>query len=85
MIGVAVLGFGVVGSGVVELIEKNAETVNRGLAEEIRVKKILDIRDFEGHKYQDLFTKDFEEILNDDEIKIVVETIGGKEPARTFT
>ena len=85
MIGVAVLGFGVVGSGVVELIEKNAKTVNKGLEEEIRVKKILDIRDFEGHKYQDLFTKDFDEILNDDEIKIVVETIGGKEPARTFT
>lgn len=85
MIGVAVLGFGVVGSGVVELIEKNAKTVNRGLNDEIRVKKILDIRDFEGHKYQDLFTKDFEEILNDDEIRIVVETIGGKEPARTFT
>ena len=85
MIGVAVLGFGVVGSGVVELIEKNAKTVNKGLEDEICVKKILDIRDFEGHKYQDLFTKDFDEILNDDEIKIVVETIGGKEPARTFT
>ncbi len=85
MIGIAVLGFGVVGSGVVELIEKNAKTVNKGLADEIRVKKILDIRDFEGHKYQDLFTKDFDEILNDDEISIVVETIGGREPARTFT
>ena len=85
MINVAVLGFGVVGSGVVELIEKNAEAVNKGLEEKICVKKILDIRDFEGHKYQDLFTKDFDEILNDDEISIVVETIGGKEPARTFT
>lgn len=85
MINVAVLGFGVVGSGVVELIEKNAEAVNKGLDKKIRVKKILDIRDFEGHKYQDLFTKDFDEILNDDEISIVVETIGGKEPARTFT
>ena len=85
MINVAVLGFGVVGSGVVELIEKNAETINKGLKEQIKVKKILDIRDFEGHKYQDLFTKDFDEILNDDEISIVIETIGGKEPARTFT
>ena len=85
MINVAVLGFGVVGSGVVELIEKNSETINKGLDEKICVKKILDIRDFEGHKYQSLFTKDFDEILNDDEISIVVETIGGKEPARTFT
>lgn len=85
MINIAVLGFGVVGSGVVELIEKNAGTINKGLDDEIRVKKILDIRDFEGHKYQELFTKDFEEILNDDEISIVVETIGGKEPARSFT
>jgi len=85
MINVAVLGFGVVGSGVVELIEKNSATINKGVAEEIRVKKILDIRDFEGHKYQSLFTKDYDEILNDDEISIVVETIGGKEPARTFT
>ena len=85
MINIAVLGFGVVGSGVVELIEKNANTVNKGLDDKICVKKILDIRDFEGHKYQNLFTKDFDEILNDDEISIVVETIGGKEPARTFT
>lgn len=85
MINVAVLGFGVVGSGVVELIEKNAETINKGLSEKICVKKILDIRDFEGHKYEKLFTKDFDEILNDDSISIVVETIGGKEPARTFT
>ena len=85
MINIAVLGFGVVGSGVVELIEKNAKAINKGLPEEIRVKKILDIRDFEGHKYQNLFTKDFDEILNDEEISIVVETIGGKEPARTFT
>ena len=85
MINIAVLGFGVVGSGVVELIEKNAETVNKGLSKKICVKKILDIRDFDGHKYQDLFTKDFDEILNDDSISIVVETIGGKEPAKTFT
>lgn len=85
MINIAVLGFGVVGSGVVELIEKNADTVNKGASEKICVKKILDIRDFEGHKYEKLFTKDFDEILNDDTIDIVVETIGGKEPARTFT
>lgn len=85
MIQIAVLGFGTVGSGVVELIDKNHEAIESTFPEGIHVKHILDLRDFPGSPYQDRVTHDFDEILSDPEIRIICETMGGKEPAYTFS
>ncbi len=85
MINVAILGFGVVGSGVLDVINNNKELITKKVGEEIRVKRILDIRDFDGHEYAHLFTKSYDDILNDKEISVVAEVIGGVEPSLTFT
>lgn len=82
---IAVLGFGTVGSGVVELIDRNRKTITGTVPEEIHVKYILDIREFPGNPYEDRIVHDYDIILNDPEIRIICETMGGKEPARTFT
>lgn len=75
---VAVLGFGTVGSGVVELIYKNHDSiVKKSMQDSLELKYILDIRDFPDSPYKDKFVKDFNIILNDPEVKIVVETMGG--------
>ncbi|MFI3207131.1 MAG: homoserine dehydrogenase [Clostridia bacterium] len=84
MTNIAVLGHGVVGSGVLEVIIHNKDSITKRAQEEIFVKKILDLREFEGLSYSDRFTKDFSEILNDSEIKIVVEVMGGVNPAYDF-
>lgn len=76
MVAIAVLGHGTVGSGVVEVLTKNSESINKRAGEPIEIKKILDLRDFDV-PYSDKFTKDFAEIENDPEIKIVVECMGG--------
>lgn len=81
---IAVLGYGVVGSGVVELMHKNPESINNKAGTDIEIKYILDIRDFDDSPYKDLFTKDFNVILNDPEIDVVVEVIGGLNPAYRF-
>lgn len=81
---IAVLGYGVVGSGVVELMHKNPESINSKAGTDIEIKYILDIRDFDDSPYKDLFTKDFNVILNDSEIDVVVEVIGGLNPAYSF-
>ena len=79
------MGFGTVGSGVVELILKNKKSITeRSGQNSLDVKRILDIRDFSSHQLADLFTNDFNEILNDKEIGIVVETMGGLNPAFDF-
>lgn len=83
MVNVAVLGYGTVGSGVVEII--NGGEFAKKAGEEINVKAILDIREFENDPYASLITKDYESIINDDEISIVVETMGGLTPAYDFT
>ena len=83
MINVAVLGFGTVGSGVVEIINNKDFSPKTG--KDINVKKVLDIRTFEDSPYKDLITPDFDSILNDEEISIVVETMGGTNPAYDFT
>ncbi len=85
MVHIAVLGFGTVGSGVVEVIKKNAESIGRRAGKNINVKYILDIRDFPNSPEKHLLTKDYEDIVNDNDISIVVETMGGIEPAYTFT
>lgn len=85
MINIAVLGYGVVGSGVAEIIEKNSSGIANRAGNEVYVKKILDIRDFPGDRYQHLLTKDSNEVFGDDTISIVVETIGGAGIAYEFT
>lgn len=85
MINIAVLGYGTVGSGVVELLDKNRDTIKKNVGEEINVKYILDIRDFENDKYQEKIIKDFNTIINDREISIVAEVIGGATVAYEYT
>lgn len=81
---VAVLGYGTVGSGVVELMNMNPDQIKQNTGKQIDIKYILDIRDFNDSPYANLFTKDFNQILNDKEVDVVVEVIGGLEPAYTF-
>lgn len=85
MIQIAILGYGTVGSGVYEITQKNAKSIKRKSGKEIVVKRILDLREFDDHPHKELFTKEFDDILNDSDISIVVETIGGLEPAYRFT
>lgn len=82
---IAVLGYGTVGSGVVELLDKNSEIIKQRTGDEFKVKYILDIRDFSNDKYQDKHIKDFNIILNDSEIDIVAEAIGGATIAYEYT
>ena len=67
---IAIIGFGVVGSGVYEIIRKNKDLLTKKAGEEIDVKRILDIRDFDSHEEAHLFTKDFNDLVNDDEISL---------------
>ncbi len=85
MVYAAVLGYGTVGSGVVEVLEKNSGRIAEKVGEEIKVKYVLDLRDFPGDPIQDRVVHDFEVILNDPEVKIICETMGGNEPAYTFS
>lgn len=77
MIEIAIMGHGVVGSGVAEIIYNHAERITAKAKEDINIKYILDLRDFEGLPYSDKFIKDFNLIVNDPDIKIVVEVMGG--------
>ena len=81
----AVLGYGVVGSGVVELFYKNKEKIEKKAGHEMDVKFILDIREFPDSPYKDKFVKTIDEIVADSEITTVAECMGGVEPAFTFT
>lgn len=85
MVYAAVLGYGTVGSGVVEVLEKNSARIAEKVGEDIKVKYVLDLRDFPGDPIQDRVVHDFEVILNDPEVKIICETMGGNEPAYTFS
>ena len=84
MVNIAVMGYGTVGSGVVEVIHTNGKRINQRIGEELNIKYVLDLRDFPGDPVQEKIIHDFETIVNDDEIKIVVEVMGGIEPAYTF-
>lgn len=84
MVNIAVLGYGTVGSGVVEVINTNHESINKKARQEINIKYVLDLRDFPGDPIQEKVVHDFNIILNDEEVKIVVEVMGGVEPAYTF-
>ncbi|AUG58352.1 homoserine dehydrogenase [Acetivibrio saccincola] len=85
MINVAVLGYGVVGSGVVEIIRKNSLSISKKAGKQITVKRILDIRDFPDSPDKDILTKNADDIFNDPDINVVVETIGGITAAYEFT
>ena len=85
MINIAVLGYGTVGSGVVEVIRTNHTSINKKAGEYINIKYVLDLRDFPGDPVEEVLVHDFETIINDPEIQIVVEVMGGVEPAYTFT
>lgn len=84
MIKIAVLGYGTVGSGVVEVIQTNQDIINKRVGEELDIKYVLDLREFPGTPVEKLIVHDFEQIVNDEEVKIVVEVMGGIEPAYTF-
>ncbi|MBQ0043158.1 MAG: homoserine dehydrogenase [Lachnospiraceae bacterium] len=85
MINVAVLGYGNIGGGVVDVIETNHDLIAARLGEDIRVKYVLDLREFPGDKHEDILVHDFSIIENDPEIDIVCETMGGTGAAYTFS
>jgi len=82
---VAILGYGVVGSGVAEVLRKNSRSIASRAGEEIKVKRILEIRDITEGPDKDLFTKNPDEVFNDPDISVVIETIGGTRVAHEFT
>lgn len=81
---IAVMGYGTIGSGVVEAFSMNQKSIQKKAGEEITVKYILDIRDFPGSPIESLIVHDYQVIAQDSEISVVVETMGGVEPANTF-
>lgn len=81
----AIMGYGTVGSGVYDIIRMNAAKLTKSAGEEIDLKYILDIRDFDDHPEKELFTKDVNDIINDDEVTVVAEVMGGLHPAYEFT
>lgn len=82
---IAICGYGVVGSGVAEVIAENAESIARNAAEEVEIKYILDRRDFPGDAFEKHIVHDFSIIADDPEVSIVVETMGGVGAAYEFT
>ena len=84
MINVAILGYGTVGSGVFEVLNENKESISRRAGQELHVKYVLDLRDFPGQPVEKVLVHDYEQIVSDPEVDIVVEVMGGVEPAYTF-
>lgn len=84
MIKIAVMGYGVVGSGTVEVFYKNLDNIEKKIGDKIDIKYILDLRDFSDSPYKDKFIKDFNIILKDPEISVVAEVIGGLNPAYQY-
>lgn len=84
MVHIAILGYGTVGSGVVEVLDVNGDSIGKRCGQEINIKYILDLRDFPGTPIADKIVHDYNIIANDPEVKIVVEVMGGVEPAYTF-
>lgn len=84
MVNIAVMGYGTVGSGVVEVINTNGARINQRIGDELNIKYVLDLREFPGDPIQEKLVHDFDTIVNDPEVKIVVEVMGGIEPAYTF-
>ncbi len=85
MVNVAILGFGVVGSGVAEVLTQNKKIIENKLGCEINIKYILDLREFPGDPFESLVVHDFNIILNDPEVSVVAEMMGGSHPAYDFS
>lgn len=85
MINVGVLGYGTVGSGVVEVLFENKDLITKRVGEDVNVKYILDLRDFPGDKHESLVVHDFDTVVNDPDIKVMCETMGGVGAAYKFT
>lgn len=81
---IAVMGYGTIGSGVVEVLNINQEKIAKRAGEPVEVKYVLDLRDFPGSPIEDRLIRDYMTIVNDPEVGVVVETMGGVEPAYTF-
>ena len=82
---VAIMGYGVVGSGVAEVLKKNHDSIlKKSMQPSLELKYILDIRDFPGDENESLMIRDFNTILEDDSVRVVVETMGGLHPAYEF-
>ena len=84
MINVGILGYGTVGSGVFDILRENGKLIAGRAGEEISVKHVLDLRDFPGDSVESVLTHDFKDIEMDDDVQIVVETMGGLHPAYEF-
>ncbi len=84
MINIAVLGYGTIGSGVVEVLNTNGESIGKRAGDKINIKYVLDLREFPGDPIMKILVHDVNIILEDPEVKIVVEVMGGVEPAYTF-
>ena len=85
MINAAILGYGTVGAGVFGVLKMNSAAIARRAGDEIRVKYVLDLREFPGDPAAEVLTHDYKDILDDPEVSIVVETMGGLKPAYDFT
>ncbi len=84
MMNVAIMGFGTIGSGVYELIRDNHAKIKAAVQDDVKVSKILELRDFSGTEAERLIVRDIAEILQDGETQIVVECMGGTDPAYAF-
>ena len=84
MIKAAIMGFGTIGSGVAEVLDINKKSIAARVGDEVELKYVLDLRDFEGDPIQSKIVHDYKVIAEDPEVSIVVETMGGVEPAYTF-
>lgn len=84
MVNIAVLGYGTIGSGVVEVLGINSESIKKRAGDQISIKYVLDLREFPGNPIMEKLVHDINTILDDPEVKIVVEVMGGIEPAYTF-
>lgn len=81
---IAVLGYGTIGSGVVEVLKTNTDSIAKRAGEEIQVKYVLDLREFPGDPVQDILVHDYSVIAEDEEVGVIVETMGGTKPAYDF-
>ena len=84
MVQVAIMGYGTIGSGVAEILAQNAEQIKHGCGQDVALKYVLDLRDFPGSPVEDKIVHDFQVIEQDPEVSVVVETMGGLNPAYPF-
>ena len=85
MKGIAILGFGNIGSGVADLIEKNKSIIEKAVSDMVEIKYLVDLRDFPDSPYADKIVHDLAPVLSDPEVSVVVETMGGSHPAYEFS